>query len=339
MPSLLIADAVRVFGGAERFVLDAARGLGDRGWDVTVLVHPGSPLHHRALDAGTPVRTARTRANGAPWTVIPLGLWMRRRRFDAVLSVYDKDLRTAAWAARLFRPSTTILHSRECDAPIKDRPWIRWFHRHVADGILVNSEATARTTRDSAPWLDPSRIVVVPKGVDLGRFAPRPSEREPHAPMVVGFAGQLVARKRVGTLVDAIARVGSPVVLRIAGDGPLRADLQLRARALDAVLALPSLVEGWGYVAAEAAACGVPVVAHAASSIPEVVPESAGAVLVPPAGDLAPALAALAAEGPTGRRARGARLREHAERSLGLDRMLTNLENELFRALSLRPPA
>ena len=167
-PSLLIADAVRVFAGAERFVLDAARVLGERGWRVTILAYPGRPLHRRALEAELDVHTVRTRANGAPWTVLPLMAWCARRRFDAVLSVYDKDLRTAAWAARMARPSTAILHSRECDAPIKDRPWIRAFHTRVADRVLVNSEATKRTTLDSAPWLAAERVVPQPVSSNPG---------------------------------------------------------------------------------------------------------------------------------------------------------------------------
>lgn len=59
------------------------------------------------------------------------------------------------------------------------------------------------------------------------------------------------------------------------------------------VLLMPSRFEGFGMVAAEAMAAGVPVVAAAAGSLPEVVAAPAGGVLVPP-GDAA-ALAAAAA--------------------------------------------
>jgi glycosyltransferase involved in cell wall biosynthesis len=352
--SLLIADAVRVFGGAERFVLDAARGLGRRGWRVTVLAYPGSPLHQRARALDLDVHTARTRANGAPWTVLPLVAWFRRRRFDAVLSVYDKDLRTAAWAARLAHTSTAVVHGRECDTPLKDRPWIRAFHRRVADRIVVNSEATRSTTLRSAPWLDPERVAVVPKGIDVERFTPadRPGDA---GRAVLGFAGQLVARKRVDLLIDALRSLPAGTCLRIAGDGPERSTLEERARRAGVdvrfdgfvtdvdewyeqidVFVLPSRVEGWGYVLAEAAAAGRAIVAFDSSSVPEVVPSAAGACLVDADDDLAPTLARLVAEGPEGWRARGRNLRRHAVERLGLDRMLENLENEIFVAVSSR---
>ena len=352
--SLLIADAVRMFGGAERFVLDAACGLGRRGWRVTVLAYPGSPLEQRARALELDVHTARTRANGAPWTVLPLVAWFRHRRFDAVLSVYDKDLRTAAWAARLAHASTAVVHSRECDTPIKDRPWIRAFHRRVADRIVVNSEATRSTTLHSAPWLDAERVAVVAKGVDVDRFGSTRHSGEADRP-VLGFAGQLVARKRVDVLIDALHAMPTRACLRIAGDGPERSRLQDRARRLGVdvrfdgfvediaawyrdidVFVLPSRVEGWGYVLAEAAAAGRAIVAFDSSSVPEVVPSSAGACLVDSDEDLVPVLEDLVSEGPEGWRARGRSLRTHAVERLGLDRMLENLENEILVAVSSR---
>jgi len=59
------------------------------------------------------------------------------------------------------------------------------------------------------------------------------------------------------------------------------------------VLLMPSRFEGFGMVAAEAMAAGVPLVASAAGSLPEVVGAPAGGILVPP-GD--PAALAEAAE-------------------------------------------
>ena len=56
------------------------------------------------------------------------------------------------------------------------------------------------------------------------------------------------------------------------------------------ILLMPSRFEGFGMVAAEAMAAGVPVIAAAAGSLPEVVDPPAGGVLVPPGN--APALAA-----------------------------------------------
>ena len=358
-PHLVVADAVRVLGGAERFALDAVRGLRSRGWPVTLLAYPGSPLARRATDEGLPLHTARTRANGAPWTVLPLAAWMRRQRVGILLSLYDKDLRTAALAARLADRRCAVVHSRECDGPIKDRPWIRAFYCRLADRILVNSEATRRTTLASAPWLDPGRVQVLPKGVDVASLAaavPTGDGADAEGALVFGFAGQLVGRKRVDVLLRSLASLGPtapPWRLRLAGTGPEEPALRALAATLGLeehvvfegfvpemgpwyaridALVLPSLVEGWGYVLAEAAACGRAVLAFRASSVPEVVDEKSGALLADPPGpaQLASVLEKALAEGREGLRRRGRMLQAHARAQLGLDRMLSDLETRLL---------
>lgn len=364
-PPLVIADAVRVYGGAERFVIDAAHGLIGRGWPVTLLCYPGSPLERRARAGGLRVHTAPTRANGAPWVVAPLIAWLRREGIGALLSVYDKDLRTAAWAARLAGRGVAVVHSRECDERIKDRPWIRFFYQRVADHVIVNSQATLGTTLRSAPWLRADRVSVVPKGIDLDRFAralsrpPGSPGRSAHPALVLGYAGQLVARKRVDALLEELSRLAPPWILRIAGDGPQLPHLRERCAALGLVdrvrfdgfvedlpawladidaLVLPSWIEGWGYVLAEAAAAGRAVVAYAASSVPEVTPPRAGALLAEPEvlGSLSQCLLALLEEGPEGCRRRGRSLRAHAEQELGIERMIDDLDDVLLRACAMR---
>jgi glycosyltransferase involved in cell wall biosynthesis len=334
-------------GGGERFVLDLARHLPDRGYEVTVFGYPGAPLHRRCLEEGFPVRTARTRANGAPWTVLPLIGWLRRLRPQLILTEYDKDLRTLGLAAHLARIPVTIIHSRECDGPIKDRPWIRWFHTRVADRILVASEATKTSSLEGSAWLDPGRIQIIGKGIDLAPFASCPPIGD--GPLRLGYLGQLVDRKRVDVLLRAFAEAGIEATLRIAGRGPAEPSLRElvdRSGLADRVtfdgfvtdlpdwfgridaLVLPSLAEGWGYVLAEAAAAGRLVVAFDSSSVGEVTPVKAGAMLLDSSDPdaLRRGLVDLAARPADERRRSAEALRVHARASLGLDRMLDDLD-------------
>jgi glycosyltransferase involved in cell wall biosynthesis len=121
-------------------------------------------------------------------------------------------------------------------------------------------------------------------------------------------------RKNVEALADAVARRdGPPLVLagrasdraqalaapgRVSLTGPLSdAELAALYAAADA-LVLPSHDEGFGLTAVEALACGTPVVAFAAGSLPEVLDGAEGAELVEP-GDIEGLLAA--AEAAAGR--------------------------------------
>ncbi len=339
-------------GGGERFVLDLARHLPARGWRVTVLAYPDAPLHRRCRELGLPVHTARTRANGAPWTVLPLIFWLRRTRPDLLLTEFDKDLRTVGLAAHLSGLPIKVINSRECDGPIKNRPWIRAFHNRVADRILVASEATRQSSIRSAPWLDPVRVEVIGKGIPLAPLLDIKPLQD--GPLRLGYLGQLVERKRVHMLIAAMADLDQSVTLRIAGRGPQAGALREQARrcgiedrvhfdgfvtalpdwfeSIDA-LVLPSLEEGWGYVLAEAAAAGRMILAFDSSSVGEVTPASEGALLVDARdpGALAAGLRTMAAMEFSERSDRAHRLREHARSSLGLDRMLDEMDT-FFRA-------
>jgi GT2 family glycosyltransferase len=137
----------------------------------------------------------------------------------------------------------------------------------------------------------------------------------------VGFLGRLVAEKGVLVLLEAVAR-DPRLALRIAGAGPLSGELAQRAatsgasnrvtfvgevapdevvefyRSID-VLAVPSIptsswTEQFGRVAAEAMACGVPVVSSDAGALPQVVGDAG---LIVPAGDAGALSAALVEAG------------------------------------------
>ncbi|UCH84543.1 MAG: glycosyltransferase family 4 protein [Candidatus Latescibacterota bacterium] len=318
---ILMADSIRIWGGAQRFIVELAEGLTTRGHHVTIQTLPGSPLAGHAGQRGLPVREVWTRADSAPWTVIPLVRAIHQAKYDVIITTFDKDLRTTGLAgrivARLTRRPITIFHTRECDDPLKNKPRYRWFYTKVADHIIVNSRATLDTTLGSAPWLSRDRISILYKGIDLSDYAnpdPGPWRRrlDPGGgSVVIGYAGQLIARKRIDVLLGLLASpdlAGLDWRLAIAGKGPEEDALQDQARrlgvqnrvefcgfvdgipawmsALD-LFVLPSFIEGFGYVLAEAGAAGVPSVAYEASSIPEVVIDGETALLAPEADDAA----------------------------------------------------
>ena len=219
------------------------------------------------------------------------------------------------------------------------RPWRFWLERwtdSLGDLTVCVSRATlefqARKTR-----LPESRFSVIPNGIDTRRFA-EPS-RPPIAvraelgidrdARIVGGVGRLDRQKGYRYLIpafDQLAGDDDALHLVIAGDGPTRRPLETLAagtacpdrihllgrrddvpdliHAFD-VFAMPSIYEGFGLTAAEAMAAGVPVVASAVDSLPEVLgvgePEGPVGRLVPPRRPdiLAEAIADILAHRPT----------------------------------------
>lgn len=303
---ICFVNSLRDLGGAELWFLDAASGLRDRGLKVSIVAQPGSQLLDRARQAGLATAAIPIRCDGAPWTLAALWCYFRHTRVTALICNLTKDLKAAGLAGR-WAGVPIRLASRESDFPLKSKGYYRWYFRQAATGVLVNSEATKMTVLNSAPWLPSKRVHLLYKGIDLNRFqttAPDAAARPP----VVGFVGQLIERKGLDALMAAWSLIddtgwATRPRLRLAGEGPLRPAIEQWRSSLhypEAVslegfvediagfwagcrcAVLPSRAEGFGLAAAEASACGLPVVATRASSLPEVVLDLETGLLVPP---------------------------------------------------------
>jgi glycosyltransferase involved in cell wall biosynthesis len=201
---------------------------------------------------------------------------------------------------------------------------------------------------------------LLPHGVDLSLFQARPLPLD--GALHVLAVGRLVEKKGFLTLVDAVARVGLPLTLRIVGDGPERPVLADRIEALGLhervtlcgardqaelpgeyarahVVVVPSVVDrsgdrdGLPNVVLEAMAMGRAVVASHVAAIATAVRDGVTGLLVPP-GDsyaLAEALRWVAMR-PRSRESFGAAGRARVESEFDLVRCTDRLVGQLRAA-------
>jgi MMP alpha-(1->4)-mannosyltransferase len=196
------------------------------------------------------------------------------------------------------------------------------------DRLITSSEASrGQIERDFR--VPRARLRMLGNGLDTELFRPDPEVRRADDEILC-VARASDPNKGVRTLIAALGRLpGLRLTLvddasagnearRWAREAGCADRLQLTGRVTSGALVglyrramlvvVPSRYEGFGLPAAEAMACGTPVVAAASGALPEVVRTGGGGILVPPENPeaLAKAIAALA-EQPEARRALAAR--------------------------------
>lgn len=323
---------VRTGTGTDIYTRLLAEGLRRRGNEVVVSEYP----HHYQY---------------APWLLRradpPAGTTVVLTNSWNGFAFERPDLRHVTVLHLCVHEEVLRRHKSYAQSVFHGRCVLQWERRSAAsaDLMVVVSENAARAARR---WYAPRAVQSVLNGVDTDHFRPLP--RRAYAadrPLSLLFVGSLSLRKGVDLLAPIMRRLKGRAVLRTVGASRRRAPFAATAEIEhlgernhddlvrlynDAdLLLLPSRQEGFGYVAAEAMACGTPVIASDLSSLPEIVPEGRCGRLCP-VNDFdafADAILELAEE-PDVLAAMRIQARAHARRHLDASRWIDQMEAVLF---------
>jgi glycosyltransferase involved in cell wall biosynthesis len=354
--SMVIAHVLSSFGqgGQEQVATDLARLHRSSGHEilaVSLASGPEGPMGVALRAGGVETGTVAKGQRVDPSLPLRLAAHLRRHRVNVVHTHNPQALVYGAPAARLA--GAVVVHTKHGMNPDRTRRlWLRRAAATLVDAyVAVTPRLAARAVEQSD--CDPTRLHVIPNGVDTERFAPNPTERVavrrelglPEDAWIVGTVGRLSPEKNQALLVDAMSSLlEERRWLVIVGDGPERAALEgkvmtcgpggrfacmLGARkdvervlaACDA-FALSSRTEGLPLGLLEAMATGLPVVSTPVGGIPDVVRHGATGLLFPE-GDregLTRALIALSTDASLSRELGDAGRREVLER-YSVDRM------------------
>lgn len=378
-PRLLRIITRMNIGGPATHVVLANTGLEERGWETLLLFGTVEPD-----EAEVDLRNVSMPMQRIPSLARPINPLADVRAAAAIASAVRRYrphvIHTHLAKAGQLGRGVGLLTSRAVRVHTFHGTLFGGYFGSVASGAIVRAErflghrshavvALSDRQRDElveqriAP---PSRIRIVPLGLDLARFAPardaaaRGAARSklgiPDDVLVVAAIGRLVPIKRLDRLIDAfgiLARRVPSARLYLVGDGSEREALRARAAAagLDErvafvgwsaetpdwyaasdVVALTSDREGTPLALIEAAAAGRPVVATDVGGVADVVADGLTGFIAP-AGDtaaLADRLTQLALD-PVLRATMGLSAPTHAAR-YGADRLVSDLDR-LYRDL------
>ena len=290
-------------GGAERYIARIAERWRADGHGVTVMV-PSV----RGLPSGEAAPGLRVIRRGNKLSIY----WHARRFVRSHLDEFDIVVESAChrpfFTNEEGAPNATVIYYHLADEQWRHEypfplDWIgrrvlepMWARRLEAANVIAISPSTAADL--AASGVRPAAVVL--PGADHSPGAPR--VRPSRAPRLV-FLGRLVRSKRPIDAIRAFQLVRDKypeATLDVVGDGYLLNRLRAEAprgvifhgfvddarksELLDAadLMVLPATHEGWGLVAIEAAAHGVPVVAYDVAGLRDAIIDGVTGVLTAP---------------------------------------------------------
>ena len=245
--------------------------------------------------------------------LIQLMWFLRSRRIDIINLHYPTDpcLYFAVCRRFLQLRLVTSVHGR--DAFYQERPkaaYTRAFRFVIesSDLAILPSEAYRRKLLEAFPSVH-DRAIFIHNGIDPAQFSPAENLQQTNGRnRYVLCVAELQEYKAIDVLLHAAARLFASdpsLTLVLAGDGPLRGDLEALASTLGIrrqtmflgtqganeiarllqgceAMVLPSRMEPFGIALIEAMACKAPVVASRVGGIPEIVDHETTGILVEP---------------------------------------------------------
>ena len=319
-------DAER--GGVVSVVINLAQRLQADGHNV-VIFHPYDSvfLRHwttRLGFAGVQLRLTVPVAGGlrgvlraivAPFlflsSLLQLVWFLRSHHIHVVNLHYAVDNYVYFAICRRLLPIRLVTSLHGQDAFYREQPWPTYsrafkFLVSASDLIVLPSDAYRRKFLQAFPHLQ-ERTIFIHNGIDPGRF-----NASTHGNCGLNRYILCVAELQEYKAIDILLRAAQPLLtdddsltLVLAGDGPLRRDLESLSSSLGIrertmflgtqgaseiaallrgcdVMVLPSRMEPFGIALLEAMACKAPVVATNGGGIPEIIEHEVSGLLVEP---------------------------------------------------------
>jgi glycosyltransferase involved in cell wall biosynthesis len=295
--------AKKKFGGGEKWMITAAKGLSDRGHNIIVAGKKNSRFLGSAQKSGLNIKFFNIRGDFSLLNTIRISHFLKQNTINVLVCNLNKDVRVAGLAAR-FANNTVVIARHGVLLSGK-----KWKHKvtltNLVDGILTNSESIKQIYQ-SYGWFRQNFVHVIYNGIgDKSDVISFDFSNQFPGKKIIVSAGRLVEQKGFSYLIEAAAQLKKyrdDLIFIIAGEGRLEnqlkrmiSRLQLEEsfyflgfiKDIDAYIkgctlfVLPSLFEGMPNAVMEAMALGKPVISTDVNGVSELMENERTGRIIP----------------------------------------------------------
>ncbi len=291
------------YGGGERWVVDAAAGLKQKGHEVFVGSKRGSKLLEKAAEQNVNTVAFNIVSDLSIYMAAKIASFIKRNKIDVVICK-RRDLIVTGMAAKMSANPVVLVRSGS--PPQDNLKNNTYLIKKLVDGIITNTE-TIKNSYINKGLNEKSFIKIIYNGLNVDDIIPayNYSEKYPGKKIILSV-GRLASEKGYNYLIDAAAllrRTRDDIVFYIIGDGKLKKELvnYAKERQVDDlfyfagyceptapyykgchIFLLPSLYEGMPNAAMEAMAYGKPVIMTNVNGASELSDNGNHAILISP---------------------------------------------------------
>jgi glycosyltransferase involved in cell wall biosynthesis len=202
MKILCIIDSLGS-GGAQRQLVILAKGLQERGHDVSFLVYHKDDFYNSSLEnAG--IKIHYTIEPNYAKRLLKMRKYIRNGKFDAVISFLEAANFIATLSGFPFRKWKLIVGERSANPNVLKSfklRFYRWFHL-FADYIVANSQSNIDIVKRINPLLPSRKIKVIYNAVDIHVNLTNIEKKDNYFRMVIGASHRRL--KNLDGLVEAV---------------------------------------------------------------------------------------------------------------------------------------
>ena len=294
-------------GGAEVRLYEIARRLVRMGHEVTVLCEKVDGLPSEEVLDG--IKIKRIGSKTSIHLLAPYYVRKHGHEYDVII---DDIAHAVPWYSPLVTKTPVVaqIHHVHQDVVYIELPkplaWIVSRAEKTIAKVYKHFIAVSQSTKEELVErfsIVPDRIAVIPNGVDLEKYKPGPKDPKP----TILWVGRIKKYKNLDHLLIAYKTVKQEVPdsqLVIIGTGDREQEMRELAKKLELrdvyflgkaseeekirwmqrawIVVSTSMIEGWGMVITEAAACGTPAITYSVPGLRDSVKNMETGILVEP---------------------------------------------------------